>query len=133
MRNLDIFDNTLYIFSSGLSCLYNDNISFSKCFQVICNPIIHNLNTSNCYSTSCALVPHATIQSFCAVTCTHSVPIFYATLLGNVFDHCDSVSGNNFGIFPRNHVFGITDTCSDKADFPPSLKLKQVFDVLSSV
>ena len=57
MRHLDIFDNTLYIFSSGVYCLYNDNISFSKCFQIFCNPIIHNLNTSNCYSTSYAIVP----------------------------------------------------------------------------
>ena len=57
MRHLDIFDNTLYIFSSALYCLYNDNISFSKCFQIFCNSIIHNLNTSNCYSTSYALGP----------------------------------------------------------------------------
>ncbi len=57
MRPFDIFDNTLCIFSSDFYCLYNDNISFSKCFQIFCNPIIHNLNTSNCYSTSYALVP----------------------------------------------------------------------------
>ncbi len=35
----------------------NIYISFLKCFQVFCNPIIHNLNTSNFYSTSYALVP----------------------------------------------------------------------------